>query len=159
MVGVTRAQSNIKILEKALDQLGRKGVAVGFFDTAHYPDGTPVAYVAAIQEFGSPQNNIPPRSFMRSTASEKSEGWSKTLAQGANRVMAGKMDAEQMLGQFGLMVAGDIKSKIVEITSPALKSSTMSARRSRKADKNPSSKPLVDTGLMLASVESKVIDQ
>jgi len=151
-------RSNIKMLEKSLDKLGRKGVAVGFFDTAHYPDGTPVAYVAAVQEFGSPQNNIPPRSFMRSTAAEQQGNWSSTVAKGAKRVLDGKIDADQMLGQFGMFVAGDIKQKIVEITTPALSDATMRARTSRKADKKPSNKPLVDTGLMLASVESKVID-
>jgi hypothetical protein len=44
-----------KKLEKLLKEAGKGGVKaidVGFFPSAKYPDGTPVAYVAAINEFG-----------------------------------------------------------------------------------------------------------
>jgi hypothetical protein len=46
---------------------------VGFMENADpYPDGTPVALVAAVQEFGSPSNGIPPRPFMRPAVAERS---------------------------------------------------------------------------------------
>lgn len=48
---------------------------VGFFPSSKYEDGTPVAYVAIIQEFGSPEQGIPPRSFMRTTIAEKQNEW------------------------------------------------------------------------------------
>lgn len=45
---------------KGLDGLEGK---TGWFETARYPDGTAVAYVATIHEFGTPR--IPARPFMR----------------------------------------------------------------------------------------------
>ena len=38
---------------------------VGFLEGATYPNGTPVAMIAAIQEFGAPKAGIPPRSYFR----------------------------------------------------------------------------------------------
>jgi hypothetical protein len=51
------------ILKKA-EQPRRKQVKVGFFSTAKYDDGTPVAANAAIQEFGLGAS-IPERPFFR----------------------------------------------------------------------------------------------
>ena len=51
---------------KALQELAGKiksgqSVQVGFLAGATYPDGKPVAMIAAIQEFGAPAAGIPPR--------------------------------------------------------------------------------------------------
>ena len=159
MVAINKLLNKLVGLQKSINDLSTKQVAVGFFDTAHYPDGTPVAYVAAIQEFGSPQNNIPPRPFMRPTMEENRKEFSDMMARGCAKVLDGSLTSDQMLGQFGMVVAGAIKESIVAVNRPALSDSTMRSRRSRKADKNPSTKPLVDTGLMLASVDSKVINK
>lgn len=160
MATVKRSGPGIAALKTEIANLERKRAEVGFFDTSHYPDGTPVAYIATIQEFGSPQNGIPPRSFMRSTIQEQREAWQQTLAQGAKRVLSGRMTTLQMLESFGLSVVGQIKEKIVEITQPALSTSTIYNRLNRKdKPKNTSTKPLVDTGIMLSSVDSKVSDK
>ena len=135
----------------SIAELPKKRAAVGFFDTAVYPDGTPVAYVATIQEFG--HGKIPPRSFMRSTISEQREAWQKTLAQGARRVLADKLTVDQMLEAFGMQAAGQIKEKIASIMAPGLADVTISARLRRN---NTSTKPLVDTGYLISSVDSKV---
>ncbi len=90
------SQGGLERLATTIDQLPKKRAAVGFFDTAVYPDGTPVAYVAAIQEFGVID---PPRSFMRSTISEQREAWQNTLAQGARRVLADKLTVNQSGGR------------------------------------------------------------
>ena len=37
-------------LAAVFDELGKKQIKVGFFDHSKYPDGTPIAYVAAIHE-------------------------------------------------------------------------------------------------------------
>ena len=134
----------------SIAELPKKRAAVGFFDTAVYPDGTPVAYVATIQEFGVID---PPRSFMRSTISEQREAWQKTLAQGARRVLADKLTVDQMLEAFGMQAAGQIKEKIASIMAPGLSDVTIAARLLRN---NTSTKPLVDTGYLISSVDSKV---
>jgi len=156
MTKVTRSGLGIEALQKNIRTIGTKAAEVGFFENAHYPDGKPVAYIATIQEFGS--GAIPPRSFMRSTANEQRQAWEQKLAQGARKVLAGDMRAEQMLDAIGQMAAGDIKQTITSLTSPPLKPSTIASRLGRKnKPKNTSAKPLVDSGVLLSSVESKVV--
>ena len=144
------SQGGLERLQKSIADMQTKRAAVGFFDTAHYTDGTPVAQVAIAQEFGIID---PPRSFMRSTISEQKAAWQATLAQGSKRVMADKMTAEQMLSAIGQVVAGQIKEKIAAIMSPGLHPATLAARERRG---NTSTKPLVDTGTLISSVSSKV---
>lgn len=43
-------------LMKRVQEMGRLHTEVGWLDTAKYEDGTPVAYVASIQEFGGTAN-------------------------------------------------------------------------------------------------------
>ena len=54
-------------LENVSDEFNGLVAQIGFPSGQHYPDGTNVAYVAAIQEFGAPAVNIPPRPFMQPT--------------------------------------------------------------------------------------------
>lgn len=154
----TRTPGARAALELAIRELSTKQLRVGFFDTAKYEDGTPVAYVATIQELGYPAGNIPARPFLRPTVEQQRDAWKRTLAAGAKRVIAGKMTYSSMLGQFGMQVAGEISQTIASVTSPALKASTIAARKSRRASPGVSTKPLVDTGLMIQSVSSKVED-
>lgn len=135
---------------------------VGFFKGAIYDNGMPVAYVAAIQEFGYPEGGIPSRSFMRSTIKEQQQTWANLAKNGVRAVIKGSLSGSDLMETIGSKAAGDMRKKITTITSPALAESTVSARLSRKSDKNTVgnlTKPLVDTGLMLASltyaVESK----
>jgi len=119
-----------------------------------YGDGTPVAYVAAIQEFGSPKNNIPPRSFMRSTISEQHKKWIKTFGKAMER-----MSAEQALELVGAQAAGDVQEMITSIQTPPLSPTTIHARQRKMADGKTVgnlTKPLVETALLLASIKSVV---
>lgn len=147
----------LKRLREALktDKQGK----VGWFDNAKYEDGTPAAYIAAIQEFGSPQNNIPPRSFMRTTIKERKQSWRDLAMQGAKAILNGKADVELVFEGIGQQAAGDIKKKISEITSPPLKTATIRARLRKMADQSvvgKLNKPLVFTGYLLNSIENKV---
>jgi hypothetical protein len=66
-----------KALEVALQTLGNKVGKVGWFEGAKYPDGTQVAYVATIQEYGYSPKNIPPRPFMRPTIVKYRNTWDR----------------------------------------------------------------------------------
>ena len=94
-------------LNAALKSIENKVGKVGFFEGAKYDDGTPVAYVAAIQEFGVPEKNIPSRSFMRSTISEQRETWAKIARQGSRAVLAGNVSALNLMEMIGQKAAGD----------------------------------------------------
>lgn len=149
-----------KILDAALKDLSKVQGKVGWFASAHYPDGTPVAYVAAIQEFGWPEGNIPPRLGMRETAREKRQEWAKVAENGARRVMQGKATALSVMELLGLKAAGDIRKHIAGVTTPPLKVATVKARLvGRKQGRFvllSIAKPLVDTGHMLATLTNTV---
>lgn len=145
-----------------LDQLQQKQLKVGWLDTAQYPDGTPVAYVAAIQEFGSAPQGIPPRPFMRPAVEEQTTRWNKIAAQGAKAVLANSMDAGAALDMIGLAAAGDIAKTIAKIDSPPLKPATVKSRQRGYADKETVgnlTKPLVHTALMINSLTHVVEDK
>ena len=59
-------------IARGLDKAAK--VRIGFLENATYPDGKPVAMIAAIQEFGAPARNIPPRPFFRQMIAAKSSG-------------------------------------------------------------------------------------
>lgn len=142
-----------------LANLANKTAKVGWFDSARYDDGTPVAYIAAIQEFGVPEKNIPPRPFMRPTVSEQQETWSKLAESGARSVLKGNTDIHNVMTKIAGKAASDIQTTITKVTSPALNPKTVAARLRKRADGKTVgnlTKPLVDSGLMLASVTFKV---
>ncbi|WP_237184455.1 hypothetical protein [Rodentibacter caecimuris] len=56
-----------------------KVARVGVIENQHYDDDTPVAYIAAVHEYGSESNNIKPRPFFRPTISEKQKEWGLPL--------------------------------------------------------------------------------
>lgn len=118
---------------------------VGFLEGATYPDGTPVAMIAAIQDFGAPAVGIPPRPFFRNMIARKSPEWPE--AAGA-LLVANNYDVQKTFGQIGEAIAGQLRQSIVDTNSPALAESTVA----RKGF----SKPLVDTGHMLNSVNYEV---
>ena len=121
---------------------------IGFPSGANYEDGTSVAYVATIQEFGAPAVNIPARPFMRPTVARQKDQWVKILSNDVPKVAMGKMSAFDALDKVGIVAAADIQTTISSIYSPPNSPATIRQKGS--------SKPLIDTGLMLASVSNAV---
>lgn len=142
-------------LQALIDNLNSKVVKVGYFAHSHYPDGTPVAYVAAIHEHGSPSNKIPPRPTLH-PAMTKAQGELRAamLAGVQQSLKSGNLDAG--LDTVGLVAQSKIRAAISELASPALQQGTIQARARRHSKGLASDKPLVDTGLMLRSVEYAV---
>lgn len=151
-------------------------VRVGFLEGAKYGDGTPVAMVAAIQEFGAPAAGIPPRPYFRSMVAAKSPGWGEALGQ---ILPAVDYDAAAALTQMGEGIAGQLRQSIADTMSPPLSPVTLMLRKMRA--ENPDlvvtartvgeaarrvaagesyggapTKPLVDTGHLLGSVDYEV---
>lgn len=146
-----RRESKEKQVRAVLKAAGNIQTRVGFFAHQTYNDGTPVAYVATIQEFG--YGPIPPRSFFRLTAQIKATEWARNV-QGAlaSAVRAGSVDKLiANFNQVGAAAAANISHTISTIQSPPLAESTLAARQSRKKTPGVSSKPLVDSGKLIAS--------
>lgn len=160
-------------VELQLAELDGLRTRVGWFETNKYPDGTPVAYVASIQEHG--YGPIPPRPYFRPTIAAQSAAWRDLITRASKGVVTGKRTAFQAMDLLGLQAAGDVRKTISEITSPPLSLLTLQARKRRKEggkvtgktlgelagkgrDKGPpdvsgvSTKPLVDTRILLPTL-------
>lgn len=142
-------------LTTALAAIDDKQGQVGWFSSSVYPNGTQVAYVAAIQEFGSPTNNIPPRMGLRGMVKEVQAYWNKVALYAAKKLFRGEMDYVDTLELIGAVAEGSIRKQIASVVSPPLKQATIDGRDRRRASGEPSTatgaKPLVDTGYMLAT--------
>jgi hypothetical protein len=139
-------------LEQALQDLARKvskpgTLRVGFLEGATYPDGKPVAMIAAIQEYGAPRAGIPPRPFFRRMIAAKSGEWPAAIKQ---LLIDNNYDARAALEQAGIAIEGQLRQSIIELVDPPLAQSTI--------DRKGSSKPLVDSGHLLRSVDHEVKD-
>lgn len=129
-------------------QLNKAGsLEVGYFAGATYPDGTEVAEVAEIHEYGAPKANIPARPFMRPTVTKNAKEWPKALALA---LKANNNDAEKALALMGEVIVGEVKQSIIDVKSPKLKEATVKAKGGR-------TKPLIDTSHMLDSTTYRVI--
>lgn len=118
---------------------------VGFLEGAKYPDGTSVALVAAVQNFGSPANNIPPRPFFSDMVRRKGPGWPAAVAK---NLKAQNYDAARALDAVGFGIEGQLKQSIIQTNSPPLKPATIARKGFDK--------PLIDTGHMLNSTDHEV---
>lgn len=134
-----------RITSRAFKKGESKKLSVGFFDGAAYPDGTPVAYVASIHEFGG--RNTPRRAFMRPAIKANIAKWKQLFAQR----IAKKGSLAEALTVVGESAAGDVAVALKEVTTPALSPATV--RRKGFA------KPLVDSGKMLQSITYEVSDE
>jgi hypothetical protein len=139
--------------DKFIDQMKSKDVAaVGWFPGSRYEDGTPVAQVAATQEFGSPRKGIPPRLGMRQTIKAKRRQWGVLAKILSRRVLRGEITKPQLLEQLSLVAEGDFKITIKNVTSPPLKDSTVRSRlaqRKKKGVTGSLTKPLIFSNTLL----------
>jgi hypothetical protein len=143
VTGGEKLQAKLQAMAGAVTSA--ESVKVGFLAGAIYPNGTPVALVAAIQEFGAPRAGIPPRPFFRNMIAAKSPEWGPATAA---LLIANDYDAAKTLKQVGEAVAGQLRQSIVDLVDPPLAPITIRAKGF--------SKPLIDTGHMLNSVDYEV---
>lgn len=138
-------------LYEIANSLSDKQLKVGFIDGATYPDGTPVAMVAAINEYGNPANNQPPRPFFRNAIAAHETEWSEDIARGLGK----GIELEHVLSVVGEKIAGDVVQSISSLMDPPLSAATIASRKSKG---NESTKPLVDTKVMIRDVHYEVGD-
>lgn len=118
-----------KQLQVLIKGLANKQGKVGWFSDAKYENGTPVAYIAQIQELGSPAQSTPPRSFMRTTVMEKRSEWSSLIKDAAKAVLSGAMTPDKAMGLLTLQAKGDVQTKIADIREPELSPITLGLRK------------------------------
>lgn len=176
MAKITRSnRKGFIVLLDRLKELSGINTRVGWFPAAKYENGTNVAYVAAIQEFGS--GPIPPRPFFRTAVAKEKTTWKSNAAQGAKAVLKGTATAHGVMDALGERAQEDVKETINQITSPPLSPVTLELRAMKH--KNPNlrvtgktvgeaaarvrqpgyklaagtpTKPLIDTKLMITTL-------
>ena len=127
-------------------RLGRPAtLKVGFLGNATYPDGKPVAMIAAINEYGAPSRGQPPRPFFRRMINAKQGEWPAAIA---GVLQAQGNDVEKALDIAGAAIAGQLRQSIVDLVDPPLAPSTIARKGFDK--------PLIDTSHMLKSVDHEV---
>lgn len=135
-------------LERRLSEIASRvarpaTLRVGFLEGATYPDGTPVAMVAALLNFGISNGKAWP--FFTNMIAEKAPGWGGQLAA---LLEANDWDVEKSLALMGTGIAGQLRDAIVNMNEPALDPRTIARKGFDK--------PLVDTGHMLNSIDYEV---
>lgn len=158
------AFSTFQIALRDLDKYQGK---VGWLDSSRYPDGgPPVALVAAVNEFGWPEHNIPPRLGMRATAQALRGVWTQKAFKANQRVVRGEITAKDAMDLIGATAAGDIRKHIAEVTQPPLKPGTVEARLRGKKGYGPGrkkaiaitvAKPLVFTGRLEGTLTNATV--
>ena len=133
-------------LQKRRAATKRKQIAVGFFADHVYPDGTPMAYVASINEFGNSPSGIPMRPFNRQAASESEEGVKKILKQTSDKDTGGMTRTGAEFA--GTYAQGILRQTITRFASPPNYPSTIR----RKGFNN----PLIETRLMSRTAEARI---
>ena len=152
-------------LEAKLRELAAKvsrpaTLRVGFLENARYPDGTPVAMIAAIHNWGAPSRGIPPRPFFSNMIKAKKGEWPAAIAE---QLRVADWDAAVALDVVGAAIAGQLRESVIETNSPPLKDATIVRKggtRGMKYDpKNRATfpaKPLIDTGWMYENIDHEV---
>ena len=146
---IRQSGGRLKELISILADLDGQKLEVGVFESSKYADGTPVAGVAAVQEFGSPKVGIPPRPFMRTTIEEKRGEIKSLFDRAAKAIISGDTDPETALNVIGGVVAGQIKTTISDISEPALSPVTLHLRKLKKQG-------IKITGAMVTDAKRKV---
>lgn len=112
--------------------------------------GLTLIEIAAIHEFGAPAAGIPERSFIRATALARARDIATVQRFVATKVVLQQMTPERALEILGAWLQTEIKKAITSGAGipPPLAEATVAAKGS--------SRPLVDTGRLINSIQWQV---
>ncbi len=173
-------------LQKVLAEISSRAskehkLSVGFMADAKYPDGTPVAMVAAIHNFGAPAAGIPARPFFTRMVDTSKGEWGRKIG---HLLRNQGFDSRRALAAMGEDIGGDLRESIINGNWQGLSEITLMLRTMRSGDQalrvtgktvgqaaaliaagkkhnrsKSGSAPLIDTGHMLNSVAYQVGDE
>ncbi len=126
-------------------------VNVGVPEGKREEDGTPVAMIAAVHEFGSPSQGIPERPFLRVAVQRNRQKYVRLNRINLVKMLRGQATVDQALGQLGEMAKGDVQTEIRSGDFAPLKPATIKRKGS--------SRPLIDTGQMVQSIAWELGDK
>lgn len=137
-----------------LDQLRRQvsensGVYVGVPSGGSYDDGTPLAVIAAANEFGT--STIPERSFLRVPLRANQEEFAKVFRAQLPLVASGELSLFQLMEQLG--------ARAVSVSQEAISGGIQPGNAESTLERKDSSTPLIDTGRLRQSITHVVEDE
>lgn len=173
MATVSGGDKVAEVLRSLGDRLNKATeVRVGWLEGVDYPDGTPVAAVAALNNFGAPAAGIPPRPFFTNMVAEKSPEWA---GQFATALKASDNDTSRALNGMGETIVSQLLEAIIADPGPPNSPVTdllkqrfpmregmtfadvLKARRDvAKGKTSPAGKPLVWSGFMMRTIGKEV---
>lgn len=146
-----------QILREVRANAGKTYVKVGILDAkADRKSGGAFTntQIGLVHEFGSRDNRIPERSFLRSTFDAKAGAYQDRIKKMCELVTAGKLGFVQGLNLIGAQHAADVKQMITQ-GGPGnwkkLADSTVAARPKHTTN------PLLDTGQLRASITHAIV--
>lgn len=154
-MGYNQIVATFKKMAKAHTLVGLPGVGSpqvmtpATKDEPAKPTGMTVAALGVIHEFGSPSNGLPARPFMRQTWDRHGESTKRLIRQMFKLLMSNQIQLYPAMGKIGAYYEGQVKSTIRNGVFASNTAATIAHKKS--------SKPLIDTGLMRASVTHKVV--
>lgn len=175
--GGDKLRAYLQSMKSKLVDKGNLTLRVGFLSKATYPDGKPVAMIAAIQEYGAPRAGIPPRPFFRNMIAAHENEWPKGFA---TQLKETNYDIEATFERAGQAIAGQLRQSIVDTNDPPLSQITLMIRKMKsegatitkaslavaakrlaagESVSGISTKPLVETGHLLNSVDHEVVSK
>lgn len=182
---MTKTRGDIRFKSRLLKALRKyrpvsrvKGVKVGIFPDAVYPDGTPVAQAAHFAEYGTVTEQ--PRPFMRQTVEWERDDIGKLIVQklkehdgdmtqallNAGETMASRMKVMLASGDFDPLSPTTLilrkwvdEGRITreEITAATVGEAARAAEMGEHGATGERARPLLDTHLMYDSIQSRPI--
>lgn len=155
-MNVTTNVSGGNRIGQRLDEIRRRvqrnsGVYVGLPKGAgSYEDGTPIAVIGAVQEFGSADGHIPERSFLRVPLAANTQLFRQIFKELMPQVLGGQMTMFQLMESVGARAAAVSQEAISAGIAPPNAPSTIARKGS--------STPLVDTGFLRQNITYVVED-
>ena len=129
-----------------LKELNKERVYVGVPRSSNGIRGN--AMIAMTHEFGSLANNIPERSFLRSTVLEQADKYARIFATNIPDAIKNGTPAYEAYSKLGTIAMNDVRLKIASGEFAALAPATIKRKKS--------SKPLVDTGNLRQSINYEI---
>lgn len=136
-----------KKIKHELGNMRGSYVQIGVLSSSpDYIDGTSMAEVAFWNEFGT--KRIPERPFIKTTADERAGTYKAFMEQQVVKIFQNRSTVKTSLNKAGVLAQGHVRKKIRDISTPPNAPITIKIKGS--------SNPLIDTGLLLRSIDYEV---
>lgn len=151
-------------LQKKLKSIAQARITanIGFLDRTTYPDGTGVATVAYLNEYGG---HNPPRPFLSRTRSNNIKKWVKGIKVNLQKAGISKASIANVYEMMAMVAVGDVKRTIADWPSsdpypnnPAtIKAKARRGRSGKNIQAIDPTRVLIDTGRMIGAVGYEVV--